>query len=289
MREFSDSHPVPLALFFVCVICQAMIFTHPTVIAAGFAGALIYCMILKGRGALKTVLRFCLPTLLLVTLINGVTAHYGVTKLFTAPWGADIRLEPIVRGFVTGVVVVTSILWFMCFNETVTSEKLVFILSGGIPKISLIITSALRFAPMYSRSLREACDARRVNSGGKPDLRIAAKALEGTLYSSAERSIITANSMEARGYGLPGAKRYAPFAFTPQDLALTVLTALFAAVLIAGLALGSTKTLYNPQIIMPESSVGLAAVCTASVALSLLPSVVTVISLCNENRFGSAA
>ncbi|MCR5782028.1 MAG: energy-coupling factor transporter transmembrane protein EcfT [Clostridia bacterium] len=282
MRDFSDSHPLPLILFFVCALFQTMTFTHPAVIAAGFIGALLYYILLKGRKALSFVLRFCLPTLVLVTFINGMTAHYGVTKLFTSPWGADIRLEPIVRGFVMGVTVVVALLWFACFYVTVTSEKLVFALSGGIPQISLIITSALRFAPLYSRSMRESYDARRVNSGGKSNIKNAAKALEGTLYATAERSIITANSMEARGYGLPGAKRYVPFAFTPQDLALTVLTALFSAVLIAGFALGSTKTLYNPQIILPESSVGLVVVCACSAALSLMPSAVTLFSICRD-------
>ncbi len=273
---------MPLALFFVCVICQAMIFTHPAVIAAGLVGAIVYYVILKGSKAVYAILRFCLPTLVLVTLINGMTAHYGVTKLFTAPWGADIRLEPVVRGFVTGVTVVTSIIWFMCFNETVTSEKLVFILSGGIPKISLVITSALRFAPLYARSVREAYDARRVNSCERSRLITAAKALEGTLYSTAERSIITANSMESRGYGLPGAKRYAPFDFTPQDLIVTITTSLLFAALIAGLALGSAKTLYNPQIILPEYSAGLAVVCACSAALSFMPAAVTLFSICRD-------
>lgn len=270
MRDFADSHPVTLLTFFAAVMIAAMAFTHPAMLAAGFVGAFAYLAVLKGKKAFLFLAEFCLPTLILVTLVNGLTAHYGVTPLFTLPWDADVRLEPLIRGLVTGVSVVTELMWFSALNEVIDSEKLVFIMSARLPKLSVLISSVLRFTPLYSRQLKETFAYRQALFGGS-GLKNAARSLEAVLYSGAERSIITANSMVARGYGLPGSKAYDPYRFRRSDAVLTSVILICSVLLIAGGATGAAKTLWNPVITFPARSPMLFITAAAALILATLP------------------
>lgn len=69
---------------------------------------------------------------------------------------------------------------------------------------------------------------------------------------SLEASIETADSMEARGYGLHGRTSFHLFRFTARDVKLMTWLALTGGVGVIGCALGKTSIYYYPKVALGE-------------------------------------
>lgn len=252
MKKFSLCHPYVNYFFYSSAVIFGVIFRHPVLLCISFFSVLAYYIKCIGRSGIRNLFAFYCPMILFVTLINGLTAHYGVTPLFSLPNGNKVCFEPILYGLVTGVSAVIVMMLFACYNKTVTSDKLLFVLGSRFPKSAMLLTLSLRFVPVYREKLHEIADAQQglglgVKSGklvdrGKNGMRILGILLSWAL----ENSIVTADSMKSRGYGLKGRSHYAAFHFSPFDALLLVLFIVCDGVIIAGAAVGAAEVLYNP-------------------------------------------
>lgn len=45
------------------------------------------------------------------------------------------------------------VLWFVCFNRVITSDKFVYLFGRVIPALSLVLSMTLRFVPLFRRQL----------------------------------------------------------------------------------------------------------------------------------------
>jgi energy-coupling factor transport system permease protein len=261
---FKGCHPAVNMLFFISVLVYGMLFSHPVCLLISLLSSLTYYIKLQGSKAAHSFLCFLLPMLVIVTLINGLFSHYGITELFTLPDGNKVTFESVILGLVTGITVVSVILWFYCYNEVVTSDKFMYVFGKHIPAASLVISMALRFVPMYREHLREISDAQkgigqdykgsgivnRIRRGGHVTVILITWALGN--------AIETSDSMRSRGYGLKGRRTYSRFHWTVSDTVLTVLMLLLDAVLAVGDRTGALRCFYNPQIIVnPSASFGI--------------------------------
>lgn len=252
MGAFARCHPAVNFIFFVSAAVFAMLFNHPLFIGVSLVSALAYSIRLKGKEAAKFFFVFLLPLLVFVTVLNSLTAHYGVTTLYTFKSGNNLTLESIVYGAVTGALVVTMILWFMCYNEVVTEDKFMHVFGKRMPHLALLILMVLRFVPLYTKQFKEVLAARKnmgIISNKKIDkIKDICQAVSGVVTWALEHSLETADSMKSRGYGLKGRTSYSRFVMSPTDKIIVLLMLVCIAVTAAGKLSGAADALYNPII-----------------------------------------
>jgi len=251
---FAGYHPVINLLYFIAVIGFAMFFTHPVCLAISLLCAFTYSFYINGRRALRFTLLYMLPMLILTALLNPAFSHQGGTILAYLPNGNPLTLESILFGISAAVMLITVILWFVCFNEVMTTDKLVYLFGRVIPALSLILAMALRFVPRFFTQIKvisnaQKCIGRDVSNGN-----IIRKAKHGIKILSIlitwalENSIESADSMKGRGYGLPGRTAFSIFRFDRRDASALVYILVCSAVVIAGAAMGAYHFRYYPTV-----------------------------------------
>jgi energy-coupling factor transport system permease protein len=290
---FSGFHPAVLLLYFCVVLFFGMFSLHPVLLAITFFSEFLYSVLLKGRKALKFNVVYMLPITVLVALINPLVNHAGVTILFYLN-GNPVTWEAAVCGMVYAFAFITVIITFSCFNQVMTSDKLMYLFGKLIPGLSLMFSMVLRFVPRYQAQIKKIAAAqkcigmdpahgnwiRRVKNG---------VAILSVLVTWAlENAIETADSMKARGFGLKGRTSFSVFCWRKRDRALlTAELAGFGAVL-AGLIAGEFRCGYFPAIRIAGLEPKAAVFYAAYALFCLLPAAVDGKEALTWNRLQSA-
>jgi len=208
--HFADQHPLVSFLFFGAVLLFATMLAHPAARAISLVTALAYTLQTEGKKKLRFVLCYCLPMLLLTAVINPAFNHEGVTILCYLPRGNPLTLESILCGVSNGCMLVTVMLWFVCFNRVVTSDKFVYLFGRVVPSLSLLLSMTLRFVPRFTAHLRTTAQLQKALGRDVQDgslwqrTRAAVTVLSITVTWAMENAIETSDSMKSRGYGLKG-------------------------------------------------------------------------------------
>lgn len=250
--EFATYHPVINFMYFTLVLVCSMFFMHPLCLIISLSCAFVYYVKLKGGKAVKTGIFYMLPMMIMAALINPAFNHEGATIIKYLSTGNPLTLESIVYGFAAAAMLAAVILWFGCYNVIMTSDKFIYLFGRVIPALSLILSMALRFVPKFRAQITEISNAQRCVGRDVSDGSIIQRARHGiTILSimitwALENSIETADSMKARGYGLPGRTAFSIYRFDKRDKkALTVIGGLGIYV-IAGAVLGGVYFRYFP-------------------------------------------
>ncbi len=257
-RGFSAYHPVVNFIFFAMVIGTAMFFLHPVLLGISFTGACIYALYLGGKKILRFLFLFLLPMMVVLSLVNPLFNHRGITIL-TYMRDNPITLESIYYGVVTGFMLGTVVLWFSCYNQVMTSDKFIYLFGRLMPSLSLIFSMVLRFVPRFQEQYKVILQARKSLGqeweGGTLRGRIQSglKATSMMLTWSLENAIDTADSMKARGYGLPGRTAFSTYRLDGRDRSLLVLLGLITIVLLFGVGNQLYRIQYFPAIKVPET------------------------------------
>lgn len=220
---FSSYHPLISFTYFGLMIACSMVFMHPLALVLSLLGALSYSIYLNGRKAVRFNLVYLLPMLIVATLLNPAFNHQGGTIITYLRSGNPLTLESIIYGLCAGVMLVTVIGWFSCYNAVMTSDKFIYLFGRIIPSMSLILSMTLRFVPMFKDQLKivsnaQKCVGRDVSQGSvlqriKHGLTILSIMTTWAL----ENAIETADSMKSRGYGLPGRTAFSNYRFDTRD------------------------------------------------------------------------
>lgn len=110
--------------------------------------------------AILSDMGFYLPLFLLVAVTNPLFSHNGVTPLFFMN-GNPVTLEAVVYGVFISVMVVGVLFWCKCYNEIMTEDKFLYLFGRIIPKMSLVLSMALRFVPMFKRQMKNVSRAQK--------------------------------------------------------------------------------------------------------------------------------
>lgn len=118
--------------------------------------------------------------------------------------------------------IVGVMFWCKCLNVIMTSDKFLYLFGKTIPKLSLVLSMALRFIPLFKVQIKKINQAQKAMglyaSDSKFDkLGSSMRVFDSLLSWSLENSIETADAMKARGYGLPGRKNFSLFRFRKAD------------------------------------------------------------------------
>lgn len=154
----------------------------------------------------------------------------------------------------------TIILWFACYNTVMTSDKFVYLFGRILPAMSLIFSMVLRFVPKFANEFRVVSDAQRSlgrdvgKSGILHRIKQGIKETSIMVTWSLENSLDTADSMKARGYGLPGRTAFSIFRLDNRDKIFLLGLSGILLILIGGVVFGQHRVQYFPRIIYPETT-----------------------------------
>ena len=202
---FSRCHPAVNFLYFVGAIGFGVVIQHPVYMLAAVLGAAAYFLLLKGAKGIKTML-FLLPVFLVIALVNPLFNTLGETELFLL-FGRPYTLEALYYGAVVGGMFMVMMLWFGCYSDVLTSDKFTSLFGNLIPALSLLLVMVLRMIPNLMRKALQISGVRKsigktVENGTTKEKIVSGMTVLSALTDWAlEGSVITADSMRARGYG----------------------------------------------------------------------------------------
>lgn len=245
---FNKIHPFTGLLYFAVVIGFSMFFMNPVCITLSLCCSLLSAVIINGKRALGLTVKFIIPMILLVMIINPVFNHRGATIITYLPWQNPLTLEAILYGIASAVMFSSVILWFSVFNTVMTSDKIICLFGRIIPSLSLVISMTLRFVPRFVSKFKELKSARITpqKQGFIIKMKILLSELSVMLSWSLERSVESADSMKSRGYGIKGRTAYNIYKFRKTDVIIITALIISALTMILLIVLGVGKYSFYP-------------------------------------------
>ena len=280
MNEFKNYHPLVNFIYFLCVIIFSCIFMHPVCLLVSFAASFAYSIVLEGRNALKTLLAYSIPLIILTALINTLFNHEGVTILTYFPNGNPLTLESVVYGFAAAVMILSVVCWFSCCNRIITSDKFIYLFGKIIPSLSLILSMTFRFVPRFGEQFKKVADAQKCigrdisSKGFIHRIKCAVSIMSVMITWALENSVETADSMKSRGYGLPGRTAFSIFKFTRRDKIALICILTLSIYIVLGSVLGKMQFHYFPSMEIMKFSVLKVSVFIGYFLLSVMPLII---------------
>ncbi len=273
--SFGDLHPAVNFTYFCAVIAFSIIFFRPSMLAASLVGAVLYSASLNGRKTAKYALCVALPATLIIAALNPFVNHRGVTIIGYAG-GHPLTQESVFFGLTMGLLFFSVIIWFLCANAVITTDKFVYLFGRIMPELALILSMALRFIPLFGSRARQVAAARAgmgkdEQDGAAGRLKRSLGTLSVTTTWMLESGIDTADSMRSRGYGLAGRTSFADLALTTTDKKMLAAEIAAAAALICAALTGAGRMRFFPMIETGGHSAVSAAAWAVFLVLCLLP------------------
>ncbi len=250
MGDFASFHPIVLFVYYIIVLAFSMLTLHPVPIVVSMTGAFVfYAVTHKVRVTLSEAF-FYLIVFILLSITNPLFVHNGETILFFMN-DHPITLEAVFYGMAMAGMLIAVLYWCKCYNLVLTSDKFLYLFGKAIPKLSLVLSMALRFIPLFKK---HAEDIKRVQktmgmyagTGFVDKLLYSLRIFDGLVGWSLENAIDTADSMKARGYGLKGRSNFSIFRFEKKDGILLILIGIFAVIVLSGFLTGTYFFYYYP-------------------------------------------
>lgn len=217
---FSGFHPVVNFLFFVAALGLTMFIQQPVYLLISMISGCAYLLYLQGKKGFLRQVGYLVPILVMMAIMNPMFNHEGVTVLWYLPNDNPITLEAICFGLASAVMMGASIVWFNCCNTVFTSDKIIYLFGRVIPALSLMISMTLRFVPRFKNFLQSVLRTQRAMhkpENTKEKLGQALAAFSATVSWAMEQSIVSADSMKSRGYGLFGRTAFSIYIFEKRD------------------------------------------------------------------------
>ena len=250
-ETFSGFHPAVNLAFFVAVLGMTMFIMQPVYLVISLLSGCAYLLYLQGKRGMLRQVGYLLPILLGMAVMNPLFNHEGMTILWYLPNDNPVTLEAIAYGLAAAMMMGASIVWFNCCNAVFTSDKIIYLFGRVIPALSLLISMTLRFVPRFKNYLQNVLRVQKAMhepENTKEKLQQALSAFSATVSWAMEQSIVSADSMKSRGYGVAGRTAYSIYRFEKRDgVTLLILAALCIGAVIPCLA-GWTAWEYYPTL-----------------------------------------
>ena len=147
LKSFATIHPAVLMVYFLSEIVISMFSTNPIILGVGLVGGLLFFLMIQDIKVFLKDLTFYIPMFLLITIINPLFSHNGVTPLFFMN-GNPVTMEAIIYGMDIALMLMAVIYWCKCYSLIMTTDKFLYLFGKAIPKLSLVLSMALRFIPL---------------------------------------------------------------------------------------------------------------------------------------------
>ena len=279
MSALDNVNPIAAFLWLMLTAGVAMFCFNPVILAISLLGALLFFLVRNPDARLSTHLPYLL-LLILSALINPLFNHNGATVLFVLN-DNPVTLEAIRYGAAMGGMILAVLYWFRSFQQIMTSDKLLYVFGSALPKLTLILSIALRYIPLLRKQARRVLDAQKALGLFREENLLDRLRGELRIFSvlvswALENGIITADSMCARGYGIGRRTRFALFRFHLRDGLLCAGCLLLSGCTIVGVACGALSCSFYPRFALPApSALGCIAYVTYAI-LALFPALLEV-------------
>lgn len=259
MQGFATYHPAALFVYFLSAAALTMFTQNPLLLLLSFLGAAALYGIIKGWRALVRGLLFYLLFMSALALVNPLFNRQGDTVLLCVG-SIPVTLESLLYGFSVGLMLAAVMLWFAGFSALMTAECFLYLFGGPFPRLAFLLSAAMRFVPLLSRQAGRIRDAQKAMGlyaagGARGRLRQAARSFTALLTWSMENAVDTADSMEARGYGLAGGSRFSRRRARSRDILLLSISALGLLGGVVALVRSTAAITYFPSLVWPAPSV----------------------------------
>lgn len=280
MKIFSTYHPAVLLFYFLNVIVIAMFTAHPVLLALVLLGGVLFCGLLETRRQFFNNLSFYIPLFLLLAVTNPLFSHNGSTPLFFLN-GNAVTLEAVLYGINIAAVLVGVLYWCKCYSVIMTSDKFTYLFGKAIPKLSLVLSMALRFIPLFKTQIKRVSATQKAmglytGKGIVDKLRGSLRVFSVMVTWSLENAVETGDAMKARGYGLHGRSRFSLFRFTARDAVLLGSTLVLTSVVLVGMALGFVQFQFYPKMSSIDISTLALSTYIAFGVLCMLPFIIEI-------------
>ncbi len=236
MRNFDFFHPLTVIVFFAFAAGIPMFAMDPVIAVLSFLGAVSFDIY---RSESQKHHLFLLSALILMIALNPLLNNNGTTVLFFIN-DTPISLEALIYGTVSGISLISAIYWFSSFSKIMTSDKTIYLFGKISPKIALLASSAIRFTPLFSERYKRVRITQQAMGLAKCDtiiekIRFEARVLSIMITWATEHGIITAESMESRGFGQKRRTCFSFYKFGTADVLYVILFTVtgFASVVLA--------------------------------------------------------
>lgn len=251
MRRFEEYEPFVITVFFLSVIVIAMFSVHPVVVFLTFITGILFYIIRNGKKHIRSHLFFAMLFVILA-IANPLVSHNGVTVLFVIN-NNPVTLEAFLYGINSAMMIVGVLYWFRSFTQIMTSDKLLYVFGIFSPKLSLILSMALRFIPMFRNQAERVKDAQKAmglysDDNIIDDIRSNMRVFSIVVTWALENGITTADSMSARGYGTGKRTNFSDYRFGRSDIILLITDILLFIIVIYVSALGHLDFNFYPSI-----------------------------------------
>jgi len=261
-NRFELFHPLVIFSYFVIVLFVTMFTSHPLFLLCSLAGSVAFCGVLSARRQFLSDIGFYIVVFILLSLANPLFSHNGETILFFIN-DNPVTKEALIYGEFIAVMIIAVVFWCKCLNEVMSTDKTLYLFSRVVPKLSLLLTMALRFIPLFKRQSEKINKSQKTMgfyaADNLPDkVGGAMRVFDSLIGWSIENSLETADSMKARGYGLPERTTFSIFTFRLDDAFMLGLMAIFLLVFIAGKSAGFLSFHFYPymgRVVVTELSV----------------------------------
>ena len=243
---------------------MSVVIQHPAYLLAGIVTGAVYYLVLNGKKGWKTILSL-LPMFMILTAINPLFNTLGATPLFHLG-SRPYTLEALLYGAALASMFVIMMLWFGCYNKVLTSDKFTCLFGNLIPSVSLLLVMVFRMVPNFIRKTQQIIGARKsIGKGIREDATTKEKLQDGGTVLGAltswalEGSVVTGDSMRARGYGTAKRSSFMIYRMAGTDWILLVVMLVLLGVTIAAAFFGQFTATFVPTVDIAPVSWGLAA------------------------------
>lgn len=248
---FSGFHPGVNLAFFASVLGLTMFIQQPVYLLISMVSGCAYLLYLQGSKGLQRQVGYLVPILVMMAIMNPMFNHEGVTVLWYLPNDNPITFEAICFGLASAAMMGSSIVWFNCCNTVFTSDKIIYLFGRVIPALSLLISMTLRFVPRFKNFLQSVLrtqQAMHKPENTKEKLGQALAAFSATVSWAMEQSIVSADSMKSRGYGVQGRTAFSIYLFEKRDGVTLILLVLLSLGTVLPCVTGHTAWNYYPSL-----------------------------------------
>lgn len=256
-QYFPHFHPVIIFLYFCLILTIIMFSVNPIIrLMALIAGVFTQWRLVE-KQQIKSDLKLFAIILIFSMLGNFLFVHTGRTILFewviSASKSYRFTWESLFYGISFGVMMCAIFIWFRLFSLCFDSEKILYLFGKRLPKVSLVLSMILRFIPLYQKEVDNIKLAQKgIGLNNEVEGRKKIEKEYQTFLSlfgwALEKSIITSDSMNSRGYGLKNRTQYQAYHIKRRDITLVLVSAiLFSGVYLCSKS-GGFSFYYYPRI-----------------------------------------
>ena len=273
-------NPISSAFIFIEILLISMFIPNPILICFSFVAALIFCGFLTTAKDLRASLYFCLFLICLITAINPLISHNGVTVLYYMN-DNPVTLEAYLYGAGIGLMVSSVYIWCKALSLVLTADRMVYIFGRATPKTALVLSVALRYIPMLKKQSKRINEAQKTlgqtaSDGYFDRVKAVLRSFSALVGWSLENAVETAKSMKAKGYGSKNRATYSDISFKFRDgVALLFGALLFTGIIVIAFHHGLDFS-YYPEVTVPKASFENTAAVIMFSVLSFLPSILEI-------------